>query len=468
MRLLERLQPWLRTSGDEDDLHAHPDSAFASRLPRAGAEVFRSRFRAALAQARQQERAQMHTLDRSVHVVLAQRGRDDDAGAMDAALADVDALGLSLVSLTWTALVDAEPSFEPAPEQWAKDAGGPFRNDVGMVFFLDVMAIRHAVAVAARNLGLSTTPGTDQDLRVSDGTHATSIHIRLVIAEALWTGAGPLDVITKRTQQAAAELRTCASLLHGLRRRFVDAHVDTVGGVMRIRDAAGGTRAVDHEHIARSIRSAQVGVDSWLSRIELHDVYCVRGVCALIRAPQFLRVHPDALHERRDGHLVVLHHAPDGHLVPLRTQENLPQRWAHFAAEAAHQRSQLGVRVHAFVFDEGGDRGIGFVGDKAASLLLDPAMLQRAVGHVGTLSGTVYARASGENHLVLSAVDNEDAFTRMHARAHQLAAGLGDEPGDSLHAAMTMWWTWTWCLRSFFRCGKMRRGCCHPSLREAT
>src|SRR5207237_10056824 len=118
---------------------------------------------------------------------------------IDDALRPIESGGRGYSSLTWSALRDARPPFSPPAAEWAGDMAHRFEGDAGIIFFVDVEAVAIAMCHAAEAQSLTARVDDDaQIVRVSDGRFEAHVGTSALLAEALWTGRGPLSIIARR------------------------------------------------------------------------------------------------------------------------------------------------------------------------------------------------------------------------------------------------------------------------------
>jgi len=436
------------------------DAETLARLPRAPADVFRQRLLEALRNASSD--VHVAQLDSCVRVlVLAQQARAADE-RIDTALREVESGTHPLLSLTWSALRDARPPFSPAPLEWAPEDLAPFLDgDAGLLFFLDVEAIALAVQQATESLGLAAAVEDDASLVcVSDGRFIAHINTSALVAEALWTGSGPLSVLMRRVQQLPAELRSFVALLRGLERRFVGRRFEVQGECLVAR-GAGDVARIDYRQLAAAARASGLGIDAFLAGARLDDLLEQSGdVAMLVRSPGYRKAWPDVVCAESDGALLVAVREEDGRARPIKAfADDAPERFAFLQREALRQLPFFKVDGHAFVVElaaaPGGRRHAdartcGLVGDKAATLLLNPRLLRGFLEQLGPVPPVVEVETLSENVVLVrpaqvaledggsEVVDVGPVMAEARRRALRLEGDLFDDGADPLEVRRTL------------------------------
>ncbi len=424
----------------------------AARLPAAAADVFKKRFLDSILAARDSGRAALYSADPSVQMLViphakARSDREEErlSSEIDAAIQQIESATRVMSSVTWSALKDARPTFEPSYMEWAGDLSDSLDGDIGIIFFVDMDAIAHSMCQAATSLGFRTAIDADLSaVRVSDGRFEAHVGVSALLAEALWTGRGPLSVIRRRASSLPAELRSFQSLFAGLERRFTGSRCELHDGAVRVVDASeGGTvrGKIDYRHVAASAKASGVPVERWLARARLEDLLVEGGdASVLIRSRAFAKARPDALIEGGDGYVLSAVRDHDGRAVPVvRADDDPPGRFEHFRDEAARQLAFFSFVGHAFVLEQGAQRAVVLVGDKAASLSFHPALLKGALEQLLPLDDEMMVCSFSENTLCAHA-PSAPPFLQAQAkeRAVELEGDLVDEPSDSLDVQRTV------------------------------
>lgn len=426
------------------------DAETLARLPRIGADLFRQRLLGVIQAADDEGRVQVAHLDPSVRVmVLPQHSGDDDE--LDAALRQVEGSTHTLSSVTWSALRDARPPFRPAPMEWSGPLSRHLDGDAGLIFFVDVEAVALAVVQAAEQQGLHGAVEEEGALvRVSDGRFQAHVGVSAIIAEALWTGAGPLSVVMRRSQQLPNEMRSFVAVVRGLERRFAGVRFEVANDrvLARTADASGKANPplrIDYRHLAAGARNSGLALDAFLAGARLDDVVEQEGdVAVLVRSRSYIKAYPDVVYEDGDGFVSVAVREEGGRASPIRRRsDDPPGRFAFLRHEAARQLPFLRLDGHAFVversavfgdatFDTAG-RAYAFVGDKAASLLLDPALVRGFCEQLGPVMPSVDITTLSENTLVIAAPGTaEVVIAEAKKRASRLEADLFEDGADAL------------------------------------
>ncbi len=459
MRFFSRIGSWLRTRGATTTTALAPTAATPSldpevlaRLPQTPPEAFQRRLLEALDASRQA--LQVVTLDPTIRMIaMSQReasGGGDDA-EIDLALRRVESGTTPLSSLTWSALRDARPPFSPPPSVWGGELAHLLDGDAGLIFFIDVDAVATAVAQAADQLGFATAIEEDGAVvRISDGRFCAVVGTSTVIAEALWTGCGPLTAVMRRVRQVPSELRSFVSLLRGLERRFVGDRFEVVGDHIVVRSAAVPARRIDYRHLAAAARASGLAVDSFLRGAGLADLIERDGgndsdVVMLLRSPAWAKAWPEALSRPHDegGVVCLARQDPAGRISPIRTAPGDDvERFLFLEREARRQLPFLQLEGHAFVVEQArstrtmsspAGRALAFVGDKAASLLLDAALVRGLCEQLGPVPDAVDVCTVTENIVIVSPI-NAPATVLEEARhrATRLESDLFDDGADAL------------------------------------
>ncbi len=430
-----------------------------ARLPRTPPEAFQQRLRDALEASR--HRVYAAELDPCVRVIaLSQRELGADAD-IDAALRQVEAGGMQWSSLTWSALRDARPPFSPPPAEWGGEVAHLLDGDAGLIFFVDVEAIAVAVCQAADQLGLTSSIEDGASVvRVSDGRFQATINTGAIVAEALWTGCGPLTAVMRRVRQLPHELRSFVSLLRGLERAFVGTRFVVAGDHILAQRATQTTPTgarveasvarVNYRHVAASARVSGLGVDSFLEGANLDDLIEQDGeVVALLRSPAWLKAWPEMLAEPfAEGGVVSLGVEIEGRVRPVRASDgDSAARFTFLMREAKRQLPFLRVVGHAFVVDRADSgvsdktpgRAIGLVSDRAATLLLDPALVRGLCEQLGPVPSRVDVAVVTENLIVVAPAGTaDDVVDEAIVAGARLEADVFDDGADALKVEKTM------------------------------
>lgn len=432
------------------------DAETLSRLPRAPADLFRRRLLDAIQAAHDEARVQVGHLDPAVRVLVlpqhAASGQRSDE-EIDEALRQVEASAHALSSVTWSALRDARPPFRPTPGEWAGNLGHHLDGDAGLIFFVDVEAIALAVVQAAEAQGLVGHVEDDGGLvRVSDGRFQAHIGVSALIAESLWTGSGPLAVVMKRAQHLPNEMRSFVAVLRGLERRFPGVRFEVAGDRLVARtstltstlapaQARPPPLRIDYRHIAAGARASGLALDAFLGGARLDDLTEQTGdVAVLVRSKAYLKAYPDVVHEDGDGCVYVAVREQEGRATAIvEGKDDPPGRFKFLQHEAARQLPFLRIDGHAFVVEQSASVGLrhpkayGFVGDKAASLLLDPSLVRGFCEQLGPVPPTVDVVTLSENALIVVAPGATDVvIEEAKKRASRLEADLFDDGADPL------------------------------------
>ena len=472
MGLFSRIGTWLRKSNldaDESISPAHEHKAQQSdmpiseatealaaaapeknatvaltELPSVSADEFRARFLRAVDEASRDERAGLYILDPTVQALVippAYGKRTNDelrlTSDLDEAIQRIHADNRPLSSLTWTALRDARPLFNPHFNEWAGEHSEKLHGEVGLIFFLDIEAIAVAMTQATQAMGFVSRYDPERPVvTVSDGRFETRISMHALVAESLWTGRGPLSVIRGRARALPGEFRGYQATLGGLNRRFPGVHFALDGATLLARDPDGFEHTIYYQQISNSIRKSEYGVDRWLQRATLDDLSIHDCETALLlRSPVYLRAYPESLYEELDGNAAaVAVRIHEGRATPVTRAPDDPAERIDFCWEEATQR--LGARRmsgHAFLVEGHGERIAVFVGDGVASCALHNALLRGIVEHVMTPPNAVRVTCPSEDVLMVHQDETPEELIEEASRcALLLETDLFEDRSDRL------------------------------------
>lgn len=482
MRFLTRISSWLKSGTrlrepaiveprPQQSLERGVDATWAVRLPSSSAESFRASLLAAVGRAHDDELAVLASLDASVEMLVIPRTegmsteRDRKLSAqIDESLRVIEARGRSYSSLTWTALREARPPFAPAASEWAGNLAHRFEGDAGIIFFVDVEAVALAMCHAAEAQGLSARVDDEAELvRVNDGRFEAHVATSALLAEALWTGRGPLAAIARRAGALSGELRSFLALTKGLERRFQGVRFDlrpdapaaalrAAGAVTprpltpatgswlvaRRADDPAGT-VLDYRHLAAAQRAGGLGVDAFLGRARLEDLDKDAGEPAvLVRSPAYLKAYPDALSVIDGDTALVAVRLDDGAAkVVRRGADDDAARFEHYRDEATRQLPFFSFEGHAFIVEQGTRRGrasaVCLVGDKAASVAFHPSLVKGILEQVVEREPRARVRAFTENTACFASIHaSDELLEEAKKRAHQLEGDVFPDGSDPL------------------------------------
>lgn len=455
MRLLSRLGSWLRADSDaEPAVVSDPvapsviTGAPLRRLPVTPPEAFRDAMLEALDHAQRMGRADVYRLDPAVQLLVIPPVYENEeseerrlATDLDTAIRRMQADGRALSSLTWSALRDARPAFEPSYTEWAGADARRFEGEVGLIFFVDVEAISLAMAHAAQDLGFSArVDPLRPSVWITDGRFEAHVGVHALVAEALWTARGPLSVIRRRARALPGEFRGFLAALSGLGRRFPGVRFDVDGGRLRVRgDGVDGR--VNYRQLTASIRHGGLGVDRWLARVTLEDLVTLHGDAGLmLRSAGYVRAWPEALAERYDDYAIVAVRNQDGRVAPVLSRpDDPPDRFEHYRLEGLRQLGSLRFQGHAFVVRQDEHAVVCFVGDGMASAALHESLVRGAIEQLAPLPETVRVLALSEDVLLVAHPEaGERLREEAERRATQLERDLYDDPSDRLRYEKTL------------------------------
>lgn len=409
------------------------------RLPASSGAVFQRLLLDAVRAAQKSGSATLQTLDPTVLVLVlpgGEKSNDPVPEEIDHTLLSIDRDGRSLSSLTWSALRDARPPFSPSYHEWAEDVVDAFDGACGLVFFVDVEGIARAVALGAQGLGFAPRLGLEKPhIIVSDGRYEAHVGVNAVIAEALWTGRGPLSVVQRRTRALPSEFRSFLAVHGALRRRFTGASVEVDGGVLRVRLGTHDLH-VDYRHIAAAARASETTLEPWLERASLEDLAVGTGEPALLlRSRRFLTAYPDALHEAQgEAALVAVRIDSEDRVRTVRhVAGDSLERFEYYRSESRRQMSFLRFVAHGFVLEEDGFPVVGLVGDRAASIVLAPELVRGVCEQLFAPPPEIRAIADAEDCLLLTMPDAPDHVIALaRRRVATLEKDLVDDRSDRL------------------------------------
>ena len=445
MRLLSRLGTWLRISARQPAVTRDEDPTLPGSIPRTPAVSFRRNLLESLEQAQRGQKITLRQLDPSVQALIVPvavaRAKDGDArvaAEVDVSLARVEASGRTLLSLTWSALRDSRPPFQPGPSMWASELR--LHDEVGLLFFVDLEAIAVGMQNASEAVGFSARVEDEAALvRVSDGRYEAHVTPSALLAEALWTGCGPLDAIARRAQALSAEMRSFASLLRGLERRFPGLRFETRGGHFVATGSTQPPRTLDYRHLSAAARAAGLPMDAWLARLRLDDLFSDQGdIAVLVRSPAYQKAYPDALARTVVGATLVAVREADGRATPVKAYaDDAIDRFDHFSDEARRQLPFFSFIGHVFVLEQptphGLERIFVLVGDKAATIAFHGELVRGLLEQLAPIGAEVTVRAFSENTAAVSSTTANDVLiAEARLRASQLEADLFDDGSDAV------------------------------------
>jgi len=439
VRWFSRVGAWLRGGSPSEPFSLDAQPIDPGRLPATSGAQFRTRLLEAVRASKRTGNAVLQTLDPTVLVLVLPGGERSDAALgdeIDRTLLSVEREGRSLSSLTWSALKDARPPFQPSYHAWAEDLVDAFDGECGLVFFVDVDAIARAITLGAQALGLSPKSGGERPLViVSDGRYEAHVGVNAVIAEALWSARGPLSVVERRTRALPSELRSFLAVHLALRRRFDRAAIDVDGALLAVRDGKRKLH-VDYRHISASARASELPLGVWLQRASLEDLSVGGGEPALLlRSPTFRVAYPDALAEDQgDAALVAVRIGQDDRVTTVRTDAgDATERFEHYRSESRRQISFLRFVAHGFVEEASGFPIVGLVGDRTASIVLAPELVRGLCEQLFPPPSVLRAIADAEDCLLLTLPEcPDDAIERARKKLTALERDLVDDPSDRL------------------------------------
>lgn len=449
MRLFSRLGSWLRgaTRGHlRGGAAREVDALLGARLPSVPADRFRAELLRAVGEAHDGQRAVNVTLDPSVEVLVIPRIESMPPDRERMVSADIDAVLAQLESaqrfssVTWSALRDASPPFSPTPAEWGGEQGSRLEGETGIVFFIDVEAVMQAMAHAAELQGFAVRVDEEHELiRVTDGRFEAHVGTNALLAEALWTGRGPLSTISRRAASLAHELRGYAALVRALERRFPTRRFDVVDGELAARDARGAVR-LDYRHLLASQLATGLTVDAFLARARLEDLAGPeRGdIGVLVRSGGYLKAYPDALAATIDGAALIAVHTVDGVARPvLRHADDHAARFEHYRDEARRTLPAYAASAHAFVVEQRTARGLMrvacLVADKIATVTAHPTLVRGVLEQLAPYEPRARITCATENSaLFCSDGASAELLAEAKRRAAQLEEDLFSDGSDPL------------------------------------
>lgn len=448
MRLLSRLGSWLRGSpraGAHTGGPREVDALLGARLPSVPAERFRAGLLRAVADAHEQQRVVNVTLDPSVIVLVIPRVEAMPLERERLVSTDIDAVLAQLEaaqrfsSVTWSALKEANPPFTPAPADWGADQGSRLEGETGIVFFIDVEAVVQAMAHAADLQGFTARVDEDHEVvRVTDGRFEAHVGTNALLAEALWTGRGPLSTIARRAAALSQELRGFLALLRGLERRFPRLRFDVKDGSVLARDATSAV-ALDYRQLLASQQSSGLTADGFLARPRLEDLTDQQGELGLlVRSANYLKAYPSALSAPLEGGALVAVRTKDGVARPvLREADDHLARFDHFRDEARRALPAFTLSAHAFVVEQRASSGLTraacLVADKAATAAFHPSLVCGALEQLAPREPRVRVLCASENTaLFCSEHASPELIAEARSRALQLEQDLFPDGSDRL------------------------------------
>ncbi|MCC7070018.1 MAG: tetratricopeptide repeat protein [Deltaproteobacteria bacterium] len=440
MRLFSRLGSWLRGAA-RGQLRGggarEVDALLGARLPSVPADRFRAELLRAVGEAHDGQRAVNVTLDPSVEVLVIPRIEAMPAERERMVSADIDAVLAQLESaqrfssVTWSALKDANPPFSPTPEEWGGEQGSRLEGETGIVFFIDVEAVMQAMAHAAEQQGFVARIDEEIELiRVTDGRFEAHVGSNALLAEALWTGRGPLSTISRRASTLAHELRGYAALVRALERRFTGRRFDVADGVLVARDAQSAVR-LDYRQLLAAQLASGLTADAFLARARLDDLGGpdAGDIGVLLRSTSYLKAYPDALAATVDGAALIAVQTVDGVVRPVqREPDDHAERFEHYRDEARRTLPAFTMSAHAFVVEQRGARGLTrvacLVADKAATITAHPTLMRGVLDQLAPHEPRTRVTCATENSALFG---SEHASAELLAEAKRRAAQLEED-----------------------------------------
>ncbi len=439
MRLFSRLGSWLRGAarGQLRGGAREVDALLGARLPSVPADRFRAELLRAVGEAHDGQRAVNVTLDPSVEVLVIPRVEAMTAERERSVSADIDAVLAQLESaqrfssVTWSALRDASPPFAPAPADWGGELAARLEGETGIVFFIDVEAVMQAMAHAAELQGFAVRVDEEHELiRVTDGRFEAHVGTNALLAEALWTGRGPLSTISRRAASLAHELRGYVALVRALERHFPRRRFDVVEGEVVARDAHDAVR-LDYRMLLAQQLAAGLTADAFLARTRLEDLAGPDGgdIGVLMRSAGYLKAYPDALAATIEGAALVAVRTVEGVARPvLRQRDDHAARFEHYRDEARRTLPAFQLHAHAFVVEQRAAGGLArvacVVADKAATVAAHPTLVRGVLEQLAPHEPRARVACPTENAALFA---SEHASAELMAEAKRRAAQLEED-----------------------------------------
>ncbi|MFH1810335.1 MAG: tetratricopeptide repeat protein [Pseudomonadota bacterium] len=380
---------------------------------------------------------------------------------IDACLEKLSSSPDDVASLTWSALLKADPSFEPSFRSWAGPHAGLLDGEIGIVFFVDLEAVGQSLcdAIQRADYWAKRLPG-ESTVRVHHNGYLLDIGLEALLVETLWTMRGIEEVAADRARVVPLEFAAYSSMAAALMRRFPDLDLAVDDGSMAsslVRRSPGLDLVVEpgswllildgvvgqvpYRSLVRACRQRGLEPDAFLARCTFSDIVDLRPVHLKIKAPAFVAAYPDCYVRDCQTFVEVLaRDDDDGTHYVQRSSGDPPEREQHLQLLRAASLTKHRFEGHLFRVEVGASQAICLAGEQAASLTADPALLAGVLAAAGWQPSRVQVRSRHERGLVISDPDVvPQALEVLLDTLHQLLTDLSDDAGDTLSLDLCMW-----------------------------
>lgn len=447
MRFFSRLNSWFGVRANQN-AKPHPQDVSLpyEYLPNSTPAIFRQIFLEVLEEMVSEDKPRYFGLDPTIHLLAVPQPASQSAAErlqaseeIDGALNYIRSTGRKRSLLTWNSLKQSRPQFDCSYLTWAKDHV-PFLHsgNLGLIFFVDIDAIAHATHLSVQSFGFPAQMSTNQlEIRVPERDFELRLSVMEIIAEAIWTGRGPLAIINKRSRTLAGDFRLLNSLLSSLRRRFPELQFEANPDAIQILNRPESP-TINYREVARSIRHAEMSSAAWVESISIDDLMHLEGRPTLmLRSKRYVQAWPDALSSQQEDHATVAARLlENGRVRPvLRKEEDPKTRLQYYQDEAQRTFANypFELHVHLIRFDET-QWALIVLGDRAADLLLDRRFVRGVLEEIVTIPSCLDAIGLSEDFVVLCSNGLEEAhIEQARERGATLGEDIFDYQADPLH-----------------------------------
>lgn len=361
--------------------------------------------------------------------------------AIDQTLERLTAQRRNVVTLTWTALRDARPPFEPDYRSWAGRHCAWLAGDAGLVFFVELAAAAREVELAAIAFGLEATTDLEHGcVTVRGGEYQVELELPALVAETLWTMVGATSAAHRFAAALPAKFAAYRALGDAIGRRFPGIALQCEGTHWHYQLGDRNDK-LSYRRLLRQRRLSHLDNDAFLARATLRDLgESGDGLQRKIKSPRFTAAYPDVVQRSCGGHIVAIAHddAETTRFVQ-RTPDDPAERCQHLELLAWMARQQHRFEGHAFRAEVGPLHALCIAGAQAVSLAADPALVAGALAAVGWRLHRVRLLARYEDELLIADAELVDeALDVLQASLRQLCEDLGDDCGDPLQLDLSM------------------------------
>lgn len=424
------------------------------RMPKVATDSFRRRILSALDNSVVGSRIGLYALDPSVYLLVIpvtygtsdveERRFSDDLDKATTALSTMDR---NFLPLPWSMIRRFCNDDDSNYREWTQRHTDQFDSDTGIVFFIDTESISLYASLIAQQQGFHTRIEDDEIIHISNERYTAKVEVENLLLEALARGQGPYAAVHGQVRSLQDAFREYDAVVVSLQKRF-----DKISFFLENHEliALRGTQRlkVDYRHLTNTAHKQQCSVDELLSQLTFDDVIALPlPLWRVIRSTTFAKARPDALAEERGGYLVSLASEQDGRLVPLSNDsDNIVDliarlhRCLSIADDCVEKLSWqasaflIAVEKHPAFSEMSIPNAIAFIGDKIASLAVNPAALAESLSNfVENRPSHVRAISRSENSLLL--VPIEAQLFNLSGILEEIAwleNDMMDEPSDPL------------------------------------